>query len=117
MKIEKRNHRTRGQIDVLVGKHGVIGEYFGDMFVKGYPINTWCEYGGETAFPISEDVLMFNKHRGFDEMCLYHKNIEIYTSVDEFMAFGTWVHSKGGNGDWIIWCPLSMLNSYPRVME
>ena len=108
LKIETRYDNCKGEQKLLINGHGIVGEYFNNTFVKGYSEKVYTEYKGETAFPLSEDVLMFNKHRGFDNMCLYYKNLEIYVSVDEFMAFGDWHHGK--NGDWIIWCPLSMIN-------
>ena len=110
LKIETRYDDAKGERTVLVNGHGVVGEYFGETFVKGYTdTDSYREYRNEPALPLSEDVLMFNKHRGYETMCLYYKNLEIYVSVDEFMAFGDWHHSK--NGDWVIWCPLSMLDS------
>lgn len=105
----------RGEKSVLVNGHGVVGHYFGDCFVKGYTEKNATEYRGETSLPISEDILMFNKYKGIDTMCLYYKDVEIYVTVDEFMAFGNWTHCR--NGKWVVWCPLRMMNPQQRWVK
>ena len=113
LRIETVYDEIKGERKLLVNGHGTVGEYFGDIFIKGYTDRNSTEYREAVAFPISEDVLMFNKYKGYNDMCLYYKNIEIHCTVDEFMAFGDWTHCR--NGDWVIWCPLDMLTSYPRI--
>ena len=112
LKIQKEYDPMKGERTLLINGHGTVGEYFGECFVKGYTHNNAITYRGEIALPISEDVLMFNKMKGYDTMCLYYMDVEIYCSVDEFMAYGNWTHCR--NGDWVIWCPINMLDVYKR---
>jgi len=106
-----RTEVNKGDKTVLLLNGKEIGEYAGDTFIRSYAYP--LSFRNQESIPMSEEVLNFNKSRGCSNMALYYGPYVIYSTVDEFMAWGEWV--EYASGEWVVWCPVDAMRVYDNV--